>query len=38
MPVVLVLVTLLYAAYFTLARTYAWFAFVRWFGALPLTP
>ena len=36
-PFVLVLATLVYAGFFTLGRTDAWLAFIRWFGSLPLT-
>jgi hypothetical protein len=36
-PLVLVLATVVYGAFFTLARTDAWLAFVLWFRELPLT-
>jgi len=36
-PFVLVLATVVYAGFFTLAKTDAWLAFIRWFGSLALT-
>lgn len=36
-PRILVLATIVYASFFTFARTGPWLAFIRWFRELPLT-
>ncbi len=36
-PIMLLVFTLVYAGFFTLAKTDAWLAFIRWFGSRALT-